>query len=119
MSNKQFKSGDKVLVKDTAWYVPYQGKIAVVVENPWPVTDTSLWVEGNEEYPQICFDLIEVTSVNEEQELISAYDTPTDFKDGDEVYCLLYGAGVVINNTAQGSHSTRVKFKGGNVYYTP
>mgnify|MGYP002660636114 CR=1 FL=1 len=93
MTDKQFKPGDKVLVKNTAWYLPYRGKIVVVLRQSKYNND--LWVEGNEEYHEICFHLDEIDLVIEEPIKTSAYDTPTDFKVGDEVYCLLYGAGVV------------------------
>ena len=49
---------------------------------------------------------------------ISAYDQPTDFKVGDNVYCLLYGEGVVEMTDLQGDHSIWINFEKGSIPYT-
>ena len=52
------------------------------------------------------------------REQISAYHQPTDFKVGDNVYCLLYGEGVVEDINLHGNYEVSVKFDAGNVAYT-
>lgn len=52
------------------------------------------------------------------REQISAYDQPTDFKVGDNVYCLLYGEGVVEMTDLQGDLSIWINFEKGSGSYT-
>jgi hypothetical protein len=97
--------GTLVSITEDAWYEPYHNTYQIVDR----LGSTCIWFKGNAEYPAgICIPSDEVAKPvprvapaeadpeREDPYRVNPYNLPCDFKVGDEVESLIYGAGSVI-----------------------